>query len=229
MQSLLPDATAIRQIARLPPRLWLTLKMSLAYWAYGGEVNRATRGRPSYEPGSRPTGLAPVGFAVTSTPARPSASISAVRPKAAGSAMGDTFRAGAEPAAMVPESWIRVPSPEVVTSMSVGSPGATVRTVDVTRYGETFGRQSSRAGAPGRAPGVVSRSMRLSLMISGVGVGSKTGSGRKSRSSTITSPSTRVMPDRRTCWASWSIPASGSCGVSVAPGKSLAYVWSRSV
>lgn len=43
----LPVVTASRQMSRLAPRLWLTLRISLAYCSYGGEVYAATRGRPS--------------------------------------------------------------------------------------------------------------------------------------------------------------------------------------
>lgn len=60
----------------------------MAYSWYGGEVNAATRGSLPYEAGSEPSGLGPVGVAVTVTPARASASISAVRPNAFGSWTG---------------------------------------------------------------------------------------------------------------------------------------------
>lgn len=66
------------------------------------------------------------------TPARASASISAVRPKASGSWIGETLSAGCASAAMVPERLICVPSGEAVTWMSVGPPAASVWTVEVT-------------------------------------------------------------------------------------------------
>lgn len=47
MQARLPVVTAIRHMPRLAPRLWLTLRMSSAYSAKGGEVYAATRARPS--------------------------------------------------------------------------------------------------------------------------------------------------------------------------------------
>lgn len=113
-------------------------------------MNRATSGAPPYDRGSRPAGLGPTDLAVTSTPARFSASIRAVRPKVFGSRMSDTRRTGSESAAMVPESLMRVPSAEDLTVMSVGLPASTVRTVDDTAYGATRGRQSSRAAHPDR-------------------------------------------------------------------------------
>jgi hypothetical protein len=75
------------------------------------------------------------------------------------------------------------------------------------------------AGDPG-VVGVATTSMRLSLMMTGVGRGSKLDV--KSRSSMTTSPWTALIPLARTCRASSSRPASGSSGVSVAAGMALA-------
>ena len=135
---------------------------------------------------------------------------------------------GCDPAAMVPLTEICRPSGEVVTWMSVGPSAATVLTVEVTWNVLTSGRHEKSAASPGLV-GVVSRSMRLSLMISGVGVGSSSPIAEKARSSITTSPATRVMPAARTCAAMESSPARGSSGVSVAPGRSFAYAWSTSV
>lgn len=99
-----------------------------------------------YEAGSVFSGLGPVGEAVTVTPARPRASIRAVRPKALGSWIWEFFRVGWASAAIVPESVIAVPSGDVETWMSVVPPASTVWTLEVTWYGATCGRQLSWAG-----------------------------------------------------------------------------------
>ncbi len=155
------------------------------------------------------------------TPALASASISAVRPNASGCWTAEIRSTGWAPAAIVPDRLIRVPSGEADTAMLVALPAATVLTVDRTWYGATCGRQLSFAGLPG-VVAVVSRSITLSLTINGVGAGSRLAGELNSRESIATFPCTRVMPDRRTWRAISSSPASGSSGVSVAPGTSSA-------
>lgn len=69
---------------------------------------------------------------MTCTPARSRASISATRPKPAGSSIGEVRSSGAESAAIVPVRRIRVPPSVAVTVTAVGFPAATVFTAEVT-------------------------------------------------------------------------------------------------
>src|SRR6202042_1699861 len=116
----------------------------------GGETCSATLGVLAYVAafGSAAAGFAPPGLALTLTPARPSASMKAVRAKAAGLVIFETFKTGLASAASCP-LMRSVPGPAAsITSALVFVPAATVSPRPTTRVLAVFGRQSTRAGLP---------------------------------------------------------------------------------
>ena len=114
------------------------------------------------------------------------------------------------------------------TSILVLPPAGTVCTWLSSVHGATFGRIWMSAGCPGWV-GVVRKSIRFSLMMIGETGPFTSLCGSHRRSSMTTFPEMVVMPDCFTWAASWSRPVSGSSGVRVAPGSSLASLWSRLV
>lgn len=113
----------------------LTLRISLAYSLKTGETYAATRSAGRYEPfgGSLVVGLAPVELAFTVTPARASASMSAVRANAAGSSTWNVWTTGSAPSGTEPARVITLGAPGVVVAPRLmADPAGPVVTVLVT-------------------------------------------------------------------------------------------------
>ena len=131
----------VRQAMRSAPGLWLVFRMTFTISARLPDTCSATRWSAGNEPwaGRRSTGLAPVGGAVTVTPARWSASMNAVRANEAGFGISPIRNAGPASAAIVPDTW-KMLGFGWVTVRAVAPPAFTVFTVDVTRNAWVFGR-----------------------------------------------------------------------------------------